>query len=130
MKLPFVLFTLYTVILTNGILADFKMLNSSSSVLYSRKPVKIYQEAIINTLAEIRVTACVLSCQTSPLCFQAAIGENRDCMHLKEIKSSMSNRNGKEVEVEILEDMSPGTLCLHSGISYVESKSLQNAISA
>ena len=123
MKLPLVLFAVYAFILTNRILANVKASSGNSGVMYARKPSKIYEEAVINTLTELSVTACVLSCETSGKCFKAAIRQNgatQNCLHLKKLKKSRNN--GKEVDVDMLEDTSPGNLVLYLFETLCDSK--------
>ena len=109
MQLPYFLFIVYIALLVDIVIVISKAHVSADGTMYARKPGRIYQDTIINTLTESSVIACVLSCQNNPSCFKAAMkkrASKQECLHLKQMNTV--NGTGTAVEVELLEDASPG----------------------
>ena len=106
MKLPFALLIMYTYLVLNGILVAIKASNIASGTLYVRKTTNVFEETIVNTLTELSVIACALSCKTSIHCHRAAMTRRKAqmvCIHLNDSKEP--DATGTMIEVEILEEL-------------------------
>ena len=82
---------------------------SSEGTFYSQKSTKVFQDDVLQTFKETPVTACLLSCRTSPQCVQAGMklsDSQNECVHLR--KLTEGNGHGIEIDVELLHDITPG----------------------
>ena len=100
------LLELFVLIWSNGVLAKSK---ATTGTFFVKESVKVFEGAIVDSFHESSVAACVLSCTASEKCFKSAMRrEKQQCIHLKDVNDGIGS--GSQVEVELLQDMTPGTL--------------------